>query len=268
MPYRFALERENYGDYASGKVFYNLPGHPAFPVRLASEIFQRSLQLRSAKGLDGPVHLYDPCCGGAYQLAVVAYLHRDRIRGISASDIDEQALAIARRNLSLLTVAGLERRIAEIEALLGLYGKASHQEARQSAEALKNRLRVAAGAHPLAPDVFQADALQGQAIREHFGVQRADLVISDIPYGMRSEWRLPKDAQAKEPVWLLLENLRGVLAEAALVVIAADKQHKIAHDGYKQVGKMKAGKRQVVFLESSGEQGVKREKAVQNKPAG
>ena len=44
MEYKFASERTNYTDLASGNVFYSLPGHPAFPVRLASEIYQRCLE--------------------------------------------------------------------------------------------------------------------------------------------------------------------------------------------------------------------------------
>jgi hypothetical protein len=35
MPYRFAAARQNYADYAAGKVSCALPGRPAFPIRLA-----------------------------------------------------------------------------------------------------------------------------------------------------------------------------------------------------------------------------------------
>lgn len=59
MPYRFATERRDYSDYASGKVFYALPGCPAFPVRLASEIFQRCLEIRAAEDATQPCVLYD-----------------------------------------------------------------------------------------------------------------------------------------------------------------------------------------------------------------
>ena len=55
MEYKFANEHANYADLASGHVFYSLPGHPAFPVRLASEIYQRCLALRGT----GNLSLYD-----------------------------------------------------------------------------------------------------------------------------------------------------------------------------------------------------------------
>src|SRR5690348_10547774 len=140
MIFKFATQRENYSAYAGGQVFHNLRGHPAFPVRLASEIFQRCLQFRSAKGLHTPVKLYDPCCGGAYHLAVLAYLHWGHIMEIRASDIDGEALSIAKRNLALLTLQGLESRMAEVEEMRRLYQKESHAEALRSAAHLKAKL--------------------------------------------------------------------------------------------------------------------------------
>jgi len=60
MEYKFATDRANYADLASGHVFYSLPGHPAFPVRLASEIYQRCLALRGQG--PSPCTIFDPCC--------------------------------------------------------------------------------------------------------------------------------------------------------------------------------------------------------------
>src|SRR5688500_18089331 len=159
MTFKFATEKEDYSAYAGGQVFYNLPGHPAFPVRLASEIFQRCLHLRSAKGQHAPVRLYDPCCGGAYHLAVLAYLHWEHILEISASDVDGEALSIAQRNLSLLTSEGLQQRTAEIEEMQRLYKKDSHTEARRSAGILKDRLLQQLEARAIPVRAFKADAL-------------------------------------------------------------------------------------------------------------
>lgn len=248
MTFRFATQRENYGDYASGQVFHNLPGHPALTVRLASEVFQRCLQLRRIRGLDAPVRLYDPCCGGAYHLAVLAYLHWEHILDVKVSDIDDQALAIARRNLALLTLAGLEERMTQIEALQHLYKKESHLQALRSAEHLKTKLLQHLATRALPVDIFQADALRAGEIQAQLGAYRPDLVISDIPYGMRSHWQLPEGKPQAEPVWLLLENLRDALGEGAVVAIAADKQQKIAHAAYQQLGRFKLGKRQVVMM--------------------
>ena len=249
MSYRFAVERQDYTDYASGKVFYSLPGHPAFPIRLASEIFQRCLELRDVKERSTPVKLYDPCCGAAYHTAVLAYLHWDKIGEITVSDIDEQVLAVAKRNLALLTLDGLERRIGEIEAMQGLYGKESHRAARQSAEVMKNNLLKLISTHPLPVTCFQADALHENALEAHFVTKKADLVITDIPYGNRSQWIRSDPQQKHEPAWLLLENIREILVDKAIVAIASTKEQIISHERYRQVGKIKTGKRKVVLLE-------------------
>src|SRR6188768_151923 len=85
MLYRFAQERVDYSDFASGRVFRSLPGRTAFPVRLADELFQRCLSLRPPDQRATPVTLYDPCCGGATLLCTLAILHWASIRQIVAS---------------------------------------------------------------------------------------------------------------------------------------------------------------------------------------
>src|SRR5258708_9232946 len=139
MPYRFVRERANYADLASGQVLYSLPGHPAFPVRLASEIFQRCLAYQPV-GHPGPFTLYDPCCGTAYRLTVLGYLHRDSIRTVIGSDIDLKAIERARRNLDLLSLSGLNQRIDELANLETRYAKTSHGAALDSARRLQAQL--------------------------------------------------------------------------------------------------------------------------------
>ena len=46
MQYKYVQEQSDYTDLSSGRVFYSLPGHPAFPAGLASEIFQRFVAIR------------------------------------------------------------------------------------------------------------------------------------------------------------------------------------------------------------------------------
>src|SRR6266498_5343207 len=46
MQYKYEKGFVDYSDLASGRVFYSSPGYPAFPVRLASEIFQRCMAHR------------------------------------------------------------------------------------------------------------------------------------------------------------------------------------------------------------------------------
>ena len=41
MQYRYVTEKESYEDFAAGRVLLSQSGMTSFPVRLASEIFQR-----------------------------------------------------------------------------------------------------------------------------------------------------------------------------------------------------------------------------------
>ena len=76
MPYGFATQRRDYSDFASGRVFYGLPGFPALPIRLASEMFASALAFRACLGSRFTV--CDPCSGGAYHLATLGYLQWGR----------------------------------------------------------------------------------------------------------------------------------------------------------------------------------------------
>ena len=250
MPYRFALEHQDYSDYSGGRVFYSLPGQPAFPVRLASDIFQRCLEIRQATGLAAPCTVYDPCCGGAYHLTSLAYLHWQRIAKIIASDIDAAALGLARRNLSLLTLAGLDQRAAEIATYIDQYGKPSHVAALQSAARLHLALAKQIEQHPLETRIFLADSLDGAALNQSLAGQTIDIVLTDIPYGQKTSWTLPagENDSLPFPAWRMLEALLGVLSPHSLVAVASDKQQKISHARYQRLEKFQLGKRQVVIL--------------------
>ncbi len=246
MPYLFATERHNDADYASGRVFYSLPGYPAFPVRLASEMFQRCLALRAADGLTAPVALYDPCCGGAYHLATLAYLHGEHIASLAASDIDADALTLAQCNLGLLTASGLDQRITALELLWAKYGKRSHMEALESAARLRERLAalIERGSSILLT-LFQADALDETAIVGVLGAGAVDVVLTDVPYNRLSAWQ--GDA-GFDPLWQMLEALRPVLSPGAVVAIASDKGQTPAHEAYRRADRFQIGKRRMVLL--------------------
>jgi len=251
MQYRFAKERQDYSDYSSGRVFYGLPGHPAFPVRLASEIFQRCVALREAQGATGPCVLYDPCCGGAYHLSTLAYLHWHAIGEIIGSDVDEEILSIARRNLSLLTVEGLDRRTADISRMLMQYRKASHEAALKSAETLRQRLLDLVETHQIEVRLFAADATDSRVVGEKLAGRKVDVVISDIPYGWHSSWQIPDASQAStlSPAWQMLEALLPVLSLGSVVAIASDKRQRVSHEGYRRLERFQVGKRRVVLLQ-------------------
>jgi 16S rRNA G966 N2-methylase RsmD len=243
MEYRFATERANYVDLASGHVFYSLPGHPAFPVRLASEIFQRCLALRGQGS--APCTIYDPCCGAAYHLSVIAYLHWDSICRVICSDISEKAVQLAERNLGLLTPGGMERRSREISAMVRLFDKESHKGALESLNRMQEQVRLLTAVRPIQTHVFRANATEPASLREGLQGAAIDLVFSDIPYGQHSQW---EQTQASHPIWAMLEALLEFLSPKSIVAIASDKLQKASHEKYKKLEKFQLGKRQVVIL--------------------
>lgn len=244
MPYQFAIQDQDYTDFASGSVLYNLPGAPAFPIRLASEIFQRA---RGHMQQRRRLTLYDPTCGGAYHLTALGFLHGEQIGAILASDVDEGILDLAKRNLGLLSEEGIRHREREIQEMLDRYGKESHVAALRSAAALHHALAKFA---PIAARAFLANATDRAAIQQRLAGEPVDLVFSDIPYGQLSKWRLSDSVRddSRSPLWHMLDSLRPILSGDALVAIAADKSQKIAHEGYRRVERFQIGKRQVALL--------------------
>jgi len=246
MPYRFATDRQDYADYAGGKVFYSLPGYPAFPVRLASEMLQRCLAVREASGSPGRCTLYDPCCGGAYHLSTLVYLHWDAIETIIGSDIDEQALALAQRNFALLTLHGLDKRIAGIQLLLNTYNKPSHAEALESAQRLRTRLSNLTQTHRLQTHLFHADVMNTSALQKELDERKIDIILTDVPYGRHTAWKISDTDHT--PGWQMLESLRSLLTPDAIVAVASDKRQKVAHQAYRRVDHFQIGKRRIVLL--------------------
>lgn len=246
MEYKYAKEQQDYSDFSSGRVFYSLPRHPAFPVRLASEIFQRCVAYRETIYNDTvPCVLYDPCCGTAYHLSVLAYLHGEYIREVIASDVDEKAVALAKKNLGLLNIAGLDKRIDEVKAMFDQYGKASHKDALRSANILKMRLSAQ---QPLATRAFRADAVDGQAILKNMKTGSVDIVFTDVPYGQHSRWHNSDGTELLNPRWSMLDSLLGVLSSSSIVAIVSDKQQKATHESYQHVEQFQIGKRRVIIL--------------------
>jgi hypothetical protein len=239
MAYRFATEKEDYSDFASGQVFYSVPGQPAFPVRLASELFQRSLALL---GKSEPVSLYDPCCGSAYHLAVLGVLHRAQLASITASDIDPGIARLATRNLALLTPSGLAERRQAIAADWQEFGKASHQAALGSVDRIAEKIT---NASPLPTHCFVADVTQPGAISAALS-QPVDLVIGDLPYGQLSHWH--GAARHDEPIWHLLNQLQQVLHQQSVVALATTKGTTVTHENYDRCGRFRHGKRMITFL--------------------
>ena len=241
MPYRFATDDRSYTDLGSGRVLRSRPGQPAFPVRLAREMFEQALALRPA-GAAPPI-LYDPCCGAGHLLASVGLLYADRLTAVIGSDVDPAALALARENLRLLEAGGIEARAAELEALHRQHGNPAHREALNSARAL-----AAARAMTLPVRTFQANALDSLAVLQALGDQAPDVVLVDVPYGHMSSWQgNPPD----EGLSALLLALGQVLAPGAVVAIAT-ADVKIAPAHFRRHRQLKLGKRRVTWLVREG----------------
>jgi hypothetical protein len=243
MEYKYAMDRRDFSDLASGNVFYSLPGHPAFPVRLASEIYQRCLAWRGMG--NSPCTIYDPCCGAAYHICVVAYLHWDSVCRVICSDVDEKAIQVAGRNLSLLTPEGMERRSREISAMLRLYNKVSHLDAQQSIIRMKEQVKRLTAIRPIQTRLFQANATSTAELRKGLQDTAIDIVFTDIPSGQNPPGQPTPEFN---PVGSMLAALLEFLTPNSILAISSDKLQKIIYEKYQQLTSVHIGKRQIVFL--------------------
>ena len=241
--YKFAVARENFEDYSSGRVLYNSPGATNFPVRLASETFQRVAARLLEKKAPPPYVLYDPCGGGGYSATVLGYLHGEQIKKIYASDVSLEALALAQRNLSLLTTRGLARRANELRALIEQFDKPSHKDALDSSSRLKRTLERLP--HAIETKCFHFDILGGGDLSPE--IEKVDVVFSDVPYGEVTHWQ--GATNGLNPFQGLLDKLRNILARASVVALTASKRQEISHDGYRRLKDIKIGKRRTILLE-------------------
>lgn len=264
--YRFATEAANYADYGGGAVLYSAPGRPGFPVRLASELFQRASAFRqSENGVSArPWVLYDPCCGGANLLTVLKLLHWEHIGPIIGSDIDPDALKIAACNFALLQPGGLRSRIDALDRLAAQFGKESHALHAAAARRLLGQMEPQDQAAPAVTTLAHADVLDApalaQAIRTQAPAENAiDIVLCDLPYGETTRWDSKSEGtlSAVEPgLWAsdraatqLLHSVAGLLAPGAIVGLVARRGQlpRAAPQPYARVQRAGFGRREVIF---------------------
>jgi 23S rRNA (guanine2535-N1)-methyltransferase len=249
MPYRFANQRHDHSDFAAGPVLYSLPGQPAFPVRLTTEIFQRAQAHLLRLGRAAPYTVYDPCCGSAYLLVTLAYLHWPAIQQVVGSDIDPAVMPLATRNLSLLTLAGVDSRIAQLAQLHAQFGKPSHAQALSSAQRLRALVQRYHDLHPVPSRLFVANALLAADLHSQLARGSVDLIMTDLPYGQRTSWLASESsAIAGDPEWQLLEALRVLVVPTSIIALTSTKQHQIAHDAYERLEQWRIGKRRTLFF--------------------
>lgn len=249
MKYQFAAEEEDYALFAGGQLFFGLPGQAAFPARLASEVFLHCAGRLAQEGVGGPYVVYDPLCGLAVHLATMAVLHWELVDTLLCADVEAEVVAVARRNLALLTMAGIEQRMAQLAGMIASYGKASHRLSLARAEKLHNRLRRHLQSHPVRVHAFCASATEPPLSRDSLR-RPIDIVFADIPYGRRSSWRLAEtqsEARA-DPIRQMLSALHGILPPHAVVAVASDNRQKVSHEKYERFKQIRAGKRRITLL--------------------
>lgn len=221
--YKYGLNL-NYEDYASGRVLYHGSGVPNFPVRLINEIYGRCVEY-SNKEKD--ISVYDCCLGGGYSLTVLGFLNQKTISKIYGSDIDENMLALARKNLSLLSSNGLEERISELKALYKLHDKESHRLAIESAKRLEEALDRNIEVKIFCGDVFKP--IEIDII--------PDIIITDVPYGELVDW------QGSDNIDKMIESLCNISEGHTIIAIIMDKKQKISNDRLLRLEKNIVGKR-------------------------
>jgi hypothetical protein len=250
MEYLYEKVQGNYEDFASGRVLYNAQGTTSFPVRLASELYQRGKQYLLRNGDERRLTLYDPCCGGASLLTTIGILHGGDLLRIIGSDIDPKVAELAARNLSLVNRDGLNERMEQLTQLLNEFGKQSHKDALESANRLLEMIEGRGAVIEL--HCFQADATKGGHHLADVGGE-VDMVITDVPYGDIVQWEEGGEDGAYgedgKPIQRMLNSLLEVVKPGSVVIIVADKKQRIAHNRYNRLEKIKVGKRQAVILE-------------------
>ncbi|MEQ8674909.1 MAG: N-6 DNA methylase [Aggregatilineales bacterium] len=234
MQYRYVTEKENYEDFAAGRVLLSQRGMTSFPVRLASEIFQRCADYFP---IEQRLSIYDPCCGGGYLLTVIGFLHSACIQSLHGSDINSDTVRLASDNLRLLTAEGLDARRNTLCDLAKTYNKASHHDALESVE----RLRQYLPASPIPTQTWAADALQPTA-----DTVSVDLIICDVPYGNVTDWQADADDNL---ITSLLQAQYDVLVAGGIIAVVSDKSQKATYPRYKRLQQDTIGKRRFLILQ-------------------
>jgi 23S rRNA (guanine2535-N1)-methyltransferase len=242
MNYRFAVDNRNYKDYSSGRVFYNQIGTTSFPVRLASEIYQLCKSVLMKQGCDKPYVLYDPCCGGAYLLASIGFLHGEEISGIYGSDVDEAVIPLAQKNLAILSKEGMDERIREIQKMIAEFDKESHSQALESSLNLRNILERRDKS--IEVKCFVSDITKNNNLINT--IHDVNMIITDLPYGEIVSWNSMEDE--KGAVEKLLNNVLQVMSSDSVIAIISKSKSKIKHKNFKQVEGFVIGKRQITIL--------------------
>jgi len=237
MEYKYT-QNDNYSDFASGKVLYSIPGASAFPIRLMSEIFQFCYEYLGKKD---HVTIFDPCCGSAYHLTALGFLHPEKIKKIICSDINKDILISASKNLGLLTGSGINNRISELNEMYIKFNKESHKAALESAVKLKAAIQD----KNIVSLCYKEDMLSDSAFSK-LNNEGIDIIFADIPYSNLETWQ--GDNAGEDQEWIMLENMLRIADPNTVIVIASTKKQGVKHEEFIRIKKLIVGKRKITIL--------------------
>jgi 16S rRNA G966 N2-methylase RsmD len=171
----------------------------------------------------------------------LGFLHHNQIKNIFCSDIDDDILTVARRNLGLLTSGGIDARIETIAALYKQFGKLSHRRALESAYRLKTMMQDSA----IETRCFNSNILHAP---DYLLItkMKIDIIFADIPYEFLAIWQ--GNISGKDEVWLTLDNLLPVVNPNSLIVIASAKKTTVEHRKYTRIRKISIGRRKIAMF--------------------
>jgi 23S rRNA (guanine2535-N1)-methyltransferase len=240
MEYRYAPDRDD-TDLASGHVLRSAPGQPAFPVRLGVELLHRALAHLPATSR--PATLWDPVCGAAQLATTLGLRARRELAAVVATDVDPVALGLARRNIALLTVDGLEDRRRELSQMATTHGTTSHRDAAEAAARLRDEL--AAGGGDLVAHAEQADVLDPVAVQSLVAAWAPDVVVADLPHGELTSWHgAPPDVAVAR----LLTTLAGQLAPSSVLVVVARARRIRLPESVTAIERLRVGHRAAAIV--------------------
>jgi len=201
MQFRFA-NAINYADLGSGQVLYSAPGFPSFPARLSIELFERAREVARVERAS----FWDPMCGAGGIATTVGIACANAVSRILASDVSDDALVLAKRNLSLISAEGSLRRMIQLRTSGASHTRISSAE--RLVEVTRGRdipVRTAVA------DVTNPGSLE--AIAPGW----VDIVLTDVPYGQRAHWY----TKSAKPLSAMIAALCQVMPQHGVVVIAA-----------------------------------------------
>lgn len=235
MHYRYA-PLGDHRDLASGTVLHSRPGEPAFPVRLARELFARA---RHHRGSSDRVTIWDPCCGSAQLLITLGLAERRHLSRLVGSDVDRSALALATRNAALVTTAGLTARHAELSDAARQHGRPSHHHAAAASLRLAAMLRQGGGDLPI--ELHHADALDPEDVGRVAAHARPDIVFADLPHGRLTSWQTDHDDL--DPTATLARRLASALPADVILVLVARSRRAPLPPGTRALDRLRVGHR-------------------------